>query len=255
MGRAMVVTMGELSRGELDSRLHGSKANFSSCEDAQQFGIRNLYRPRSKGDNCRRRIAGLHQNTSIGSTDITDMWEPLEEGLLPLETTRHVSVVTLTLSKKELDTSSPGYQPPIPADQVKPLTEYDYEAEGSPSMRGRGRGGRGRGRGRGRGYNNNGVVEYNGDGGWEGGRGYGGWDGGRGYGGRFRGRGRGRSYRGRGRGFGAGDMQQDMGVYNDYGGPGAMPAQGRGRGRGRGWGRGRGRSGDFRSDGPIQAAA
>lgn len=30
-----------------------------------------------------RRIAGLHQNTSIGSTDITDMWEPLEEGLLP----------------------------------------------------------------------------------------------------------------------------------------------------------------------------
>lgn len=30
-----------------------------------------------------RRIVGLHQNTSIGSTDITDTWEPLEEGLLP----------------------------------------------------------------------------------------------------------------------------------------------------------------------------
>ena len=30
-----------------------------------------------------RRIAGLHQNTAIGSTDITDLWEPLEEGLLP----------------------------------------------------------------------------------------------------------------------------------------------------------------------------
>ena len=30
-----------------------------------------------------RRIVGLHQITSIGSTDITDMWEPLEEGLLP----------------------------------------------------------------------------------------------------------------------------------------------------------------------------
>jgi hypothetical protein len=66
--------------------------------------------------------------------------------------------------------------PPIPADQVKPLTEYDYEGgkaitfwlvliflkhvnecyfilvelEGSPSMRGRGRGGRRRGRGRGK---------------------------------------------------------------------------------------------------------
>ncbi|RDX60918.1 Ribonuclease P protein subunit p25 [Mucuna pruriens] len=31
----------------------------------------------------KRRIVGLHQNTLIGSTDITDTWEPLEEGLLP----------------------------------------------------------------------------------------------------------------------------------------------------------------------------
>ncbi|MBA0760277.1 hypothetical protein Gotri_003019 [Gossypium trilobum] len=31
----------------------------------------------------KRRIAGLHQNTSTGSIDITDTWEPLEEGLLP----------------------------------------------------------------------------------------------------------------------------------------------------------------------------
>lgn len=28
-----------------------------------------------------RRVGGLHQNTYIGSTDITDTWEPLEEGL------------------------------------------------------------------------------------------------------------------------------------------------------------------------------
>ncbi|KAF7829537.1 ribonuclease P protein subunit p25-like protein [Senna tora] len=56
----------------------------------------------------KRRIVGLHQNTAIGSTDITDTWEPLEEGLLPLETTRHVSMITITLSKKELDTSSVG---------------------------------------------------------------------------------------------------------------------------------------------------
>ncbi|PWZ40570.1 Ribonuclease P protein subunit p25 [Zea mays] len=40
----------------------------------------------------KRRIAGLHQNTSIESIDITDTWEPLEEGLVT-------------------------YQPPIPADQ------------------------------------------------------------------------------------------------------------------------------------------
>ncbi|KAI7981452.1 Ribonuclease P protein subunit p25-like protein [Camellia lanceoleosa] len=189
-----------------------------------------------------RRIAGLHQNTSIGSMDITDTWEPLEEGLLLLETTCHVSVITITLSKKELDTSSAGYQTPIPVNQGKPWNEYDY-GEGSPNMRGRGHGGRGRGRGR--------VVEYNGDGGW---------DGGRGYGGRGRVRGRGCGFRGRGRGYGGGDMQQDLGGYNDYGGSGAPFAQGRrGRGRGHGcsWGCGRGRGGgqDFRSDGPVQAAA
>ncbi|KAJ7956954.1 Ribonuclease P protein subunit p25 [Quillaja saponaria] len=56
----------------------------------------------------KRRIVGLHQITLIGSTDITDTWEPLEEGLLPLETTRHVSMITITLSKNELDTSSTG---------------------------------------------------------------------------------------------------------------------------------------------------
>ncbi|CAL9760472.1 unnamed protein product, partial [Musa acuminata subsp. burmannicoides] len=50
-----------------------------------------------------RRIVDLHQNTAIGSADITDTWEPLEEGLLLLETTRHVFVISITLSKKELD--------------------------------------------------------------------------------------------------------------------------------------------------------
>jgi hypothetical protein len=29
----------------------------------------------------KRRVAGLHQITEIESTDITDVWEPLEEGL------------------------------------------------------------------------------------------------------------------------------------------------------------------------------
>ncbi|XP_031258365.1 ribonuclease P protein subunit p25-like protein isoform X2 [Pistacia vera] len=171
----------------------------------------------------KRRIVGLHQNTAIGSTDITDMWEPLEEGLLPLETTRHVSVVTITLSKKELDTSSTGYQLPIPAEQVKPWVEHDDDGVN----------------------NSNGVLESNGDGGWDGGR----------YAGRGRGRGRSRNFRGRGRGYGGGNMRQGSGgYYNDYGG-GFAPAQGRGRGRGRGRARGRGRGQGFRSDGPIPAAA
>ncbi|KAI8005036.1 MDIS1-interacting receptor like kinase 2 [Camellia lanceoleosa] len=155
-----------------------------------------------------------------------------------------------------MDTSSAGYQTPIPVNQGKPWNEYDY-GEGSPNMRGRGHGGRGRGRGRvwsleyplgeldsnfdqeyiaqqiepalgdtSNSYNlsstwssNNGVGEYNGDGGW---------DGGCGYGGRGRVRGRGRGFRGRGRGYGGGDMQQDLGGYHDYGGLGAPFAQGRG---------------------------
>ncbi|XP_039054963.1 ribonuclease P protein subunit p25-like protein [Hibiscus syriacus] len=99
----------------------------------------------------KRRIAGLHQITSTGSIDITDTWEPLEEGLLPLETTRHVSIITITLSKNELDSSSIGYQPPIPADQVKPLTEFEDNEGG----------------------NVNGGMEENRNGGYDGGRGYG----------------------------------------------------------------------------------
>ncbi|KAJ0973293.1 hypothetical protein J5N97_021252 [Dioscorea zingiberensis] len=178
----------------------------------------------------KRRIVGLHQNTRTGSIDITDTWEPLEEGLLPLETTRHVSLMTIALSKKELDSTSPGYQPPIPADQVKPLVEDDY-GEPLPSVRSRGRGGRGRGGGRGANYE---IVDNDG-----GNDGYG-------YGFRGRGRGRGRGYRGRGRGYGGGynggNNYQEPREYDEYGTPEAPPqGQVRGRGRGRAPGRGRGR--------------
>ncbi|EFJ26390.1 hypothetical protein SELMODRAFT_172788 [Selaginella moellendorffii] len=75
----------------------------------------------------KRRVAGLHQITTIGSADFTDTWEPLEEGLVPLETTRHVSMISITLSKTELDSTSSGYQAPLPADQVKPLVEPEYD--------------------------------------------------------------------------------------------------------------------------------
>ncbi|KAK9063939.1 hypothetical protein SSX86_017811 [Deinandra increscens subsp. villosa] len=176
----------------------------------------------------KRRIVGLHQITSIGSTDITDTWEPLEEGLLPLETTRHVSMITITLSMNELNTSSIGYQPPLPADQVKASPEFEYEGDGSPTARGRGRGGRGRGRGRFRPAQGNGYAQEEYD--------DGGWDGPGGYPPRGRGRGRGRGFRGRGRGNYNNapfmDAQQDAGGYNEE-----SP-----RGRGRNF-RGRGRGG------------
>ncbi|GFZ10479.1 alba DNA/RNA-binding protein [Actinidia rufa] len=138
----------------------------------------------------KRRIVGLYQVTSIGSTDITDTWEPLEEGLLP-------------------------FQPPLPADQVKASTEFDYEG--------------------GNGYA---AAEYE-DGGWDRNRGYS----------RGRGRGGGRNFHGRGRGGYSGpqvDPQLDARSYNQE-----APAQGRGRGHERGY-RGRGRG--FRSNRPMNAA-
>ncbi|OEL33465.1 hypothetical protein BAE44_0005516 [Dichanthelium oligosanthes] len=153
----------------------------------------------------KRRIAGLHQNTSIESIDITDTWEPLEEGLVTLETTRHVSLITIKLSKKELDTSSPGYQPPIPADQVRPAAEFDQDTEAIPSGRGRGRGRRGRGRGRG--FSNG--VDYDDEFGEP-------EEAPRGYRGRGRGRGRHGGSFGPGRGYG-GDAypMEEAGGYDD----------------------------------------
>ncbi|KAK1441031.1 hypothetical protein QVD17_06867 [Tagetes erecta] len=191
----------------------------------------------------KRRIVGLHQITSIGSTDITDTWEPLEEGLLPLETTRHVSMIVVTLSKKELNTSSIGYQPPLPADQVKVETEFEYDGEVSPTARGRGRGGRGRGRGRSRT-----MPAESEDAGWDAPPDFP----------RGRGRGRGRNFRGRGRGSfnnngGGRGSYNNNGAYVDdqyIGGytEEAPTQQGRGeyedapRDFTRGKGRGRGRS-------------
>ncbi|KAG0447979.1 hypothetical protein HPP92_028072, partial [Vanilla planifolia] len=112
--------------------------------------------------------------TTIGSIDITDTWEPLEEGLLPLETTRHVSMVAITLSKQALDTSAPGRNSSfdmlsvaIRRGPVKPSAEFDYDGEDSPRGRVRGRGGRGQGRVREVPGNGSMATDYD-DGGWDG---------------------------------------------------------------------------------------
>ena len=89
----------------------------------------------------KRRIPGLHQTTEISSADVNYMWEPLEEGLSTLETTRHVSMIAITLSRRQLNTSSAGYPSPLHADQLEPLPGHEYEGEDSrQNSRGRGRG-------------------------------------------------------------------------------------------------------------------
>merc|ERR1712066_760925 len=95
----------------------------------------------------KRRFKGLHQITALGSVEIVDEYEPLEEGLDKVTDTRNVSTIEIILSKDALDTSNKGYQPPIDESLVK-----EYDAEEMARGRGRGRGGgRGKGRGKGKG--------------------------------------------------------------------------------------------------------
>jgi len=88
----------------------------------------------------KRRFKGLHQITSIGTIEIVDEYEPLEEGLVPVKDVRNVSFLEVTLSLVPLDTKNPGYQPPLPDDQVKEVADDDL-------IRARGRRGRKGGKG------------------------------------------------------------------------------------------------------------
>ncbi|XP_075491658.1 uncharacterized protein LOC142529863, partial [Primulina tabacum] len=56
----------------------------------------------------KRRMPRLHQDTAISSVSVTDTFEPIEEGLEIVEQTRHVSMISITLSLKELNKNSPG---------------------------------------------------------------------------------------------------------------------------------------------------
>ncbi|KAL4354951.1 hypothetical protein GQ457_06G028380 [Hibiscus cannabinus] len=56
----------------------------------------------------KKRVPRLHQDTAISSVSITDVWEPIEEGLVPVEMTRQVSMISITLSPKELNKNSVG---------------------------------------------------------------------------------------------------------------------------------------------------
>merc|ERR1719204_2656341 len=91
----------------------------------------------------KRRFKDLHQITTLGSTQIVDEYEPLEEGLDKVIDTRTVSVIEIRLSKEPLDTSDKGYQPPIDQSLV---TEFDPDQLSKARGRGRGKG-RGKGKG------------------------------------------------------------------------------------------------------------
>merc|ERR1712060_44196 len=96
---------------------------------------------------AKRRFKGLHQITSLSTTEIVDEYEPLEEGLDKVTETRTLACIEIKLSMEPLDTSDKGYQAPLPESEVT-----DYDPEKAAAGRGRGRGkGRGKGKGKSKG--------------------------------------------------------------------------------------------------------
>jgi len=67
----------------------------------------------------KRRIPGIHQDTIIESAEIKKRWIPKEEGLDVRETSKQVSSLTIRLSLKPLDTTSVGYQKPLPESEIR----------------------------------------------------------------------------------------------------------------------------------------
>jgi len=64
----------------------------------------------------------LHQVTYLTSSEIVDLFEPLEEGLDVVESKRYVSCMSITLSKTGagMDSFDIGYQPPLEEEEIHP---------------------------------------------------------------------------------------------------------------------------------------
>eukprot|EP01057_Protomagalhaensia_wolfi_P002662 Protomagalhaensia_wolfi_Nauph_80__2661@NODE_2799_length_983_cov_168_644068_g2197_i0_p1_GENE_NODE_2799_length_983_cov_168_644068_g2197_i0NODE_2799_length_983_cov_168_644068_g2197_i0_p1_ORF_typecomplete_len224_score28_52Alba/PF01918_21/7_5e18Rpp20/PF12328_8/0_057_NODE_2799_length_983_cov_168_644068_g2197_i099674 len=97
----------------------------------------------------KRRVKGLHQESAIGVTTLTDEYEPLEQGLSKRTLTRQVPYLRVILSKQEsaVNTQAPGYQPPLDEAFVRELKEFSQprRPRTRPPFRGRRGGGNTRG--------------------------------------------------------------------------------------------------------------
>eukprot|EP00037_Helgoeca_nana_P033384 m.417676 g.417676 ORF g.417676 m.417676 type:complete len:158 (+) comp30572_c0_seq1:100-573(+) len=74
------------------------------------------------------RVVGLHQNTTVGMTKVTDVWETkldVEEDMDRVQVVRRVPTVMILLSLEPLDPAAPGYQPPLPESEVTPDSTMD----------------------------------------------------------------------------------------------------------------------------------
>ena len=70
----------------------------------------------------KRRVAGLHQRTSLHTLEMDETFEPKDEGLDVVHRKRRVGAVTVTLcgDVSRIDTGAMGYQAPVPEDVVTP---------------------------------------------------------------------------------------------------------------------------------------
>ena len=68
----------------------------------------------------RHKILGLHQVIQLKTNSVIDEYEPQEEGLDRVKVERKLAVleIVLSLDASALDTKAPGYQAPLPKDQV-----------------------------------------------------------------------------------------------------------------------------------------
>jgi len=71
----------------------------------------------------KRRVAGLHQRTSLHTLEMDETFEPKEEGLNVVRRKRRVGAVTVTLcgDVSRIDAGAVGYQAPVPEDEVTPM--------------------------------------------------------------------------------------------------------------------------------------
>ncbi|ACO62528.1 predicted protein, partial [Micromonas commoda] len=68
----------------------------------------------------KRRVAGLHQRTSLHTLEMDETFEPKDEGLNVVRRKRRVGAVTVTLCGdiSRIDAGAVGYQAPVPEDEV-----------------------------------------------------------------------------------------------------------------------------------------
>ncbi|PHU16316.1 hypothetical protein BC332_17521 [Capsicum chinense] len=162
----------------------------------------------------KRRIPRLHQDAAISSVSITDVWEPIEEGLLPYQAPSEPQQTNYYNDNNNNYAPRYNYQPR----QLQPPPRQAQAVYNAGNEESYGRG-QGRDRGRGRGWSRGGYANYQdgynnyqengGYSNWGRGGGRGGW----GYRGSGYGRGRGGGGRGYGYGYGYGRGRGRMGNH------------------------------------------